>query len=312
MNTILLIGRNGQVGWELQHALAPLGRVIAPDRAQMDLTQPDAIRRVIRDVSPGIIVNAAGYTAVDKAEAEPELAMQVNAVAPGIIAEETKRMNALLVHYSTDYVFDGMQSTPYVEADEPNPVNAYGKSKLEGERAITAAGCVHLILRTSWIYSARGTNFVLTMLRLAREKKTLSVVDDQIGSPTWAHALAASTAELVAKGNLWRSNPGIYHLSASGYASRLEFAREILAAARMTFGIETSWAELQSTTTANYPLPAKRPLNAATSKDRISKVFGINMQQWQWQLEQFLETLEIPASSAARPVSNHLLPRKLD
>lgn len=287
MKTILLIGKNGQVGWELERALPAVGSVVALDRGQMDLTQPDAIRKAIRDLSPDIIVNAAGYTAVDKAEVETELAMQINATAPGIMAEEAKRINALLVHYSTDYVFDGTHATPYMEEDEPNPVNAYGKSKLAGERAITAVGCAHLILRTSWIYSGRGTNFVLTILRLARAKKELAIVDDQVGSPTWARALASSTAELVKKANPRRNDSGVYHLCASGYASRLEFAREILMATKNGAGVASGWAELRPTTTADYPLPAQRPLNAATSKETIKKVFGIEMPRWETQLQQF-------------------------
>ncbi|MEQ1776250.1 MAG: dTDP-4-dehydrorhamnose reductase [Burkholderiales bacterium] len=291
MKTILLIGKNGQVGWELQHTLRPLGHVIALDRAQMDLTQPDTIRKTIREASPEIIVNAAGYTTVDKAEQEPGLAAQVNTIAPGIIAEEAKRINALLIHYSTDYVFDGTTAKPYVEADVPNPINIYGKTKLAGEQAIVAAGCAHLILRTSWIYSTRGTNFVLTMLRLAREKKVLAIVDDQIGSPTWAHALAVSTAELAGKTDQCRNYLGIYHLSAGGYASRLDFAKEILATAKIASGIETGWAELQPTTTANYPLPAKRPLNAATNKEKVKNVFGIELPCWEQQLHQFVGDL---------------------
>ena len=290
MKTILLIGKNGQVGWELQRTLLPLGNVIALDRAQMDLTQPDAIRRGIRDAAPDVIVNAAGYTTVDKAESEPELAMQVNAVAPGIIAEETKRASALLIHYSTDYVFDGTKSTPYVEEDEPNPVNAYGRSKLEGERAIAAAGCAHLILRTSWIYSGRGSNFVLTMLRLAREQKELTIVDDQIGSPTWARALANFTVELAQSTSL-ENRSGVYHLSAIGYASRLDFSNAILRYAKETSTIKLGWAELQPITTANFPLPAERPLNAATSKEKIKNLFGIEMPPWEMQLQQFISEL---------------------
>jgi len=270
---------------------APLGRVIALDRTQMDLTQPDAIRKTIRQYSPDIIVNAAGYTAVDKAETESDLAMQVNAVAPGIIAEESKRLNALLVHFSTDYVFDGTRSTPYTEEDKPNPVNAYGKSKLAGEKAISATGGTHLILRVSWIYSARGANFVLAMLRLAREKKELAVVDDQIGSPTWARALALSTAEIASKADHLGNDSGIYHLSACDYASRLDFAKEILAIAKENSKGKGEWAELRPTTTANYPLPARRPLNAATNKDKLKRAFGVEMPSWKTQLRQFIVDL---------------------
>jgi dTDP-4-dehydrorhamnose reductase len=288
---ILLIGKTGQVGWELQHSLPPLGPVIALDRTQMDLTRPDSIRRTIRDAAPDIIVNAAGYTAVDKAESEPDLAMQVNAVAPGVMAEEAKRMNALLVHYSTDYVFDGKRSTPYTETDEPNPLNTYGKSKLDGERAIAASGCAHLILRASWIYSSRGTNFVLTMLRLAREREELAVVDDQIGSPTWARALAQTTSELLGKVRRTKEETGIYHLSAAGYTSRYDFAKRIIEIARQLSGEKEGWATVRPITNAEYPLPAKRPLNAATSKEKLKRVFGIEMPVWTEQLDSYLHEL---------------------
>ena len=288
MKRILLIGKTGQVGWELQHSLAPLGRVIALDRTQMDLTCPDSVRRAIRDVAPDIIVNAAGYTSVDKAESEPELAMQVNAIAPGVIAEEARRLNALLVHYSTDYVFDGRTSEPYTEVDEPNPLNTYGKSKLEGERAIAASGCTHLILRISWIYSDRGTNFVRTMLRLAREREELAVVDDQIGSPTWARTLAQSSAELLGKVRRTKEETGIYHLSAAGYTSRYDFAKKIIETARQLSGEKEGWATVRPITNAEYPLPAKRPLNAATSKEKIKRTFGIEMPVWTEQLNSYL------------------------
>lgn len=292
MLRILLTGKTGQVGWELQHTLAPLGDVLALDRTQMDLTNSDSIRRAIREASPDIIVNAAGYTAVDKAESEPDLAMQVNAVAPGIMAEETKRLNALLVHYSTDYVFDGIHAMPYTEEDEPNPLNTYGKSKLEGERAIAASGCAHLILRTSWIYSNRGSNFVLTILRLARERKELAVVNDQIGSPTWARALAQTTAELLRKAGHIKEKTGIYHLSASGYTSRYGFAKEIIEIARKHSSKSTEWAIVRPTTNAEYPpLPARRPLNAATSKEKIKRVFSIEMPDWMEQLNSYLNEL---------------------
>jgi dTDP-4-dehydrorhamnose reductase len=291
VKAILLIGKNGQVGWELQHSLRPLGHVIALDRTQMDLTQPDTIRNTIRLYSPDIIVNAAGYTAVDKAEQEPDLAMQVNAVAPGILAEESKRLNALLVHYSTDYVFDGTHSTPYTEEDEPNPVNVYGKSKLEGERAITATGCLHLILRTSWIYSARGTNFVLTILKLAREKAELLVVDDQIGSPTAARELAKTTSEILGKLKDSQARRGVFHLSASGYASRFEFAKKIIETARKISGTQSGWADVRATKTQHYPLPAARPLNASTSKEKITRAFGSKMLTWDQQLDENLKEI---------------------
>ncbi len=292
MTTILLTGKTGQLGWELQRTLAPLGHVVALDRLQMDLSSPDSIRKAIRDISPDIIVNAAGCTAVDKAESEAGLAMQVNAIAPGVMAEEAKRLNALLVHYSTDYVFDGRKPEPYAEEDEPNPVNTYGMSKLQSERAIAASGCAHLILRASWIYSGRGTNFVLTMLRLARERKELAIVNDQIGSPTWARALAQATAELLGKTRRAKEETGIYHLSATGYTSRYDFAKKIIELARQLSGEQTGWATLRPITSAEYPLPAARPLNAATSKEKIKRVFGIEMPTWQEQLKDCLSDPE--------------------
>ena len=291
MTTILLTGKTGQVGWELQRTLQPLGRVIALDRTQMDLTQPDAIRKQIREVSPDIIVNAAGYTVVDGAEKEPELAMQINAIAPGVMAEEARRLNALLVHYSTDYVFDGTSSAPYVEEDEPNPVNTYGKTKLAGESAIAAVGGKHLILRASWIYSARGANFVLVILKLAKARAMLSVVDDQIGSPTAARELAKATAELLGKYKGAEEHNGIFHLSASGYASRFEFANEIIAIAKQLSGTGSGWATVRATTTQNYPLPAARPLNASTSKEKIKRVFGVEMAGWNAQIHGSLKEL---------------------
>lgn len=289
--TILLTGKTGQVGWELQRALAPLGRVIALDRKQMDLTDADSIRKSIRDAAPGIIVNAAGYTTVDKAESEPDLAMQINAAAPGVMAEEAKRVGALLVHYSTDYVFDGTRSTPYVEEDAPNPVNIYGKSKLEGERAIAAAGCAHLILRASWIYSARRANFVLAIIRLARERQEISVVDDQIGSPAWARALAESTTELLQNIRLAKEQSGIYHLSAQDYTTRFNFARRILEIAREISRHYVGAPILRPIASSEYPLPAARPLNVRTSKDKIKRVFGVEMPGCEGELRAFLNDM---------------------
>lgn len=296
MSTILLAGKTGQVGWELQRALAPLGRVVVVDRSRMNLTDPDSIRNAIRETRPAIIVNAAGYTTVDKAEAEPALAMQVNAAAPGVMAEEARRLDALLVHYSTDYVYDGQKGSPYVEGDVPNPLNAYGRSKLAGEQAVIATGCAHLILRTSWIYSDRGTNFVLTMLKLARERTELSVVDDQVGSPSWARLLAETTASVLQRPDYVRSNGGIYHLSASGYPSRFDFAVRIIEIARQLSGPGGNWATLRRTTTDNYPLPAVRPLHVATSKEKFRRVFGVEMPDWAEQLQACLgEMLRRPA-----------------
>ena len=196
---ILLTGKNGQVGWELERSLQPLGQVIAFDRSGLDLASPDSIRAVIREVKPELIVNPAAYTAVDKAESEPDLAMAVNGVAPGIIAEEAKRLGAALIHYSTDYVFDGTKAEPYTEDDVPKPINVYGKTKLAGEQAVQAIGVPHLIFRTSWVYGMRGKNFLLTILRMAKEKDELRIVDDQFGAPTWSRMIAETTAQVLAQ-----------------------------------------------------------------------------------------------------------------
>ena len=290
MTRILLAGKSGQLGWELQKSLAPLGQIIAPGRECLDLARPDTLRHAIRKYMPDVIVNAAGYTTVDRAEAEPGLVHRINAVAPGIIAEEAQKIGALLVHYSTDYVYDGTKVSPYTEEDAPNPVNVYGQSKLDGERAILATGCAYLILRASWIYSSRRTNFVLTMLRLAQQKEELFVVEDQVGSPAWATSLAASSAEILSRMPDRHGASGIYHLSAFGYTTRLEFAREIIALARKTAGPGYRWAQILPIANANFPLPARRPLFAATSKFKIKQVFGVEMPTWQEQLSAFMKT----------------------
>lgn len=291
MKTILLTGKTGQVGHELLTALAPLGRVIAVGRDRLDLTQPDSIVRCVRETAPDIIANAAGYTSVDDAESEAELAMQVNATAPGIMAEEAKRSGALLVHYSTDYVYDGSKTGLYHEDDTPNPVNVYGRSKLEGEYNIKAGDCRHLILRTSWLYADRGVNFLLTMLRLARQRAELEVVADQSGSPTWARELAQATARILQSPRLAPDTLGTYHLSADGHVSRFAFAQTIVEMARQASGTDTGWANISPTTTANYPRPAARPLNAATSKEKIGYRLGITMPHWTEQLRGCLSSM---------------------
>jgi dTDP-4-dehydrorhamnose reductase len=288
VTVVLVTGKTGQVGRELVRLLTPLARVIATGREQMNLAEPDSIRKAMREFSPDIVVNAAAYTAVDKAESEPELAMRVNGVAPGVLAEEAKRMNALLVHYSTDYIFDGLRGKPYVEDDAPNPVNAYGKTKLEGERAIAAVGGAFLVLRTSWIYSDQPPNFVLTMLKLARQKSELAVVNDQIGSPTWARTLATATADVLRQGTRARDEPGVYHLSARDYTTRFLFAKRILELAQEIAPGSTGMTVIRPVSTTEYPLPAQRPLNAATSKEKIRRIFGIEMSPWGTQLKAHL------------------------
>lgn len=285
MTTILLTGRTGQVGWELARELAPLGQVIALDRSQMDLANPDSIRAAIRQAKPDVIVNAAAFTSVDDVEQQPELALRVNGVAPGIIAEEARRLGALLVHYSTAYVFDGTARRPYLEDDPPNPINVYGRTKLAGERAIAACGGAHLILRTSWIYSRRGTNFLLAILKLAREKKELAVVDDQIGSPTWARTIAEATARLLEKRRRTNGAAGTFHLSAAGAVSRYGFAEEIIAIGRRLPGGSGPWAKALPVTSADYPLPAARPKYCALDNARIKQAFGIEMPDWKSQIQ---------------------------
>jgi dTDP-4-dehydrorhamnose reductase len=297
MTVILLVGGTGQVGSELRTALAPHGRVIAPGRKRMDLADPDSIRAATRDSKPDVIVNAGGHTVVDRAEDEPDVAMRVNGTAPGILAEEARRAGALLVHYSTDYVFDGELDRPYVEEDEPNPVNAYGASKLAGERAIAAVGGAYLILRTSWAYGHVGTNFVRTILRLAREKPELTVVDDQVGSPSWTRALARSTADLVQRRELVAANSGIFHLSAAGHVSRFEFARFVIATMREISGTADGWAAVRPVTSAEYPLPARRPRRPVTSKEKIRRVFGVEMPAWKEQARAYLREF-----AAANPI----------
>lgn len=291
MTTILLIGKTGQVGFELERALAPLGQLVAPDRAGLDLTSADSIRRAVKSAQPDIIVNAGGFTIVDAAESDPDLAMQLNGVAPGILAECAAETDALLIHYSTTFVFDGTKNTPYTEEDAPNPVNAYGRSKLAGERAVMAAGGKSLILRASWVYSDRRTNFVLAMLKLARAKPELKVVDDQIGAPTWARDYADATAALLADPARLREAPGIYHLSAQSYCSRLQWAQRVIEGAKKYSGLATGWAELLPTTTALYPHPAPRPLYTATSNQNVEQAFGLTLPAWDERVDAFMPTL---------------------
>jgi dTDP-4-dehydrorhamnose reductase len=271
---ILLTGRNGQVGWELERTLGPLGEVIAFDHAGLDLARPDAIVSCVREVKPDVIVNAAAYTAVDKAESEPDLAMAINGIAPGILAEEAKRIGALLVHYSTDYVFDGEKDGPYVETDAPNPLSVYGASKLAGERAIAASGADHLIFRTSWVYANRGKNFLLTILRLAKEKPELRVVADQFGAPTWARDIATATALVLARrpagAEIWS---GIYHLTAAGRTTWHGFAQKIVELA----GLSTPVAAIP---VSEYPTPARRPRNSVLDHSKAESSFGLKLPSW--------------------------------
>ncbi len=288
MKRILLTGKTGQVGHELLRSLAPLGKLIAPDRDQMDLTDADSIRRVILETMPDVIINAAGFTIVDQAETQPELAMQINGTAPGIIAETAKTIGALLIHYSTTFVFDGHKGEPYTENDVPHPINGYGRSKLAGEQAVADCAGDYVTLRANWVYSARRSNFALTILKLAREKKELAIVDDQVGSPTWARAYAETTAELVRQAGRVREHSGIYHLSAGGHCTRLQWAQKLIETAQALSGQHTGWARLRPTITAEYPLAAARPLYTVTSNDKIRTLLGIQMPPWDEQLRAFL------------------------
>jgi dTDP-4-dehydrorhamnose reductase len=279
---ILLTGKNGQVGWELQRTLAPLGEVVAVDRQPLDLGNPDSIRSVIREVKPDLIVNPAAYTAVDKAESETELAMAVNGIAPGIMAEEAKKLGAALIHYSTDYVFDGSKSSPYTEEDTPNPLNVYGKTKLAGEQAIQAVGVPHLILRTSWVYGMRGRNFLLTILRLAKERDELKIVDDQIGAPTWSRMIAEATAQILAQSVLPLPHhplpiaevSGVYNLTAAGRTSWRGFTQAIVENAQ-------AGTRVIPILTADYPLPAPRPLFSRLAGEKLTRNFGMKLPPWE-------------------------------
>ena len=294
---ILLTGKNGQVGWELQRTLAPLGEVVAVDRQALDLANPDAIRALIREVKPALIVNPAAYTAVDKAESEPELAMAVNGIAPGIMAEEAKRLGAAMIHYSTDYVFDGTQTSPYTEKDRPNPGNVYGKTKLAGEQAIQAVGVPHLILRTSWVYGSRGRNFLLTILRLAQERDELKIVDDQIGAPTSSRLIAEVTGQILAQCfSPLTPHPspltpfsGLYHMTAAGQTSWHGFAAAILASrARATSVVGP---RLTPIPTSAYPLPATRPHYSVMSNAKLQRAFGVTVPAWQSGLNLCMEEM---------------------
>ncbi|MEI7295352.1 dTDP-4-dehydrorhamnose reductase [Paraburkholderia tropica] len=280
--TILVTGINGQVGYELLRSLQGLGRVVGCDRTALDLDNPDAIRRVVREVKPTLIVNPAAYTAVDKAENDVEGSTRLNVQAPAVLAEEAKRLGAALVHYSTDYVFDGTKDSPYVETDAVNPQNVYGRTKLEGEQAIAASGCDHLIFRTSWVYGRRGKNFLLTMLKLGAEREELSVVADQIGAPTWSRTIATTTAHVIAqaakatdRGEWWAQQSGVYHLTADGATSWHGFAEAIF---------ELSSLEkrpvVKPIPASSYPTPAQRPANSRISNDKFAAAFGVRAPDW--------------------------------
>ena len=282
---ILLLGKNGQVGWELQRALAPLGELIALDRHGEnglcgDLTDLSGLRRTIRSLQPDVLVNAAAYTAVDKAESEPELADLINAQAPQAMAEEMRNLNGWLVHYSTDYVFDGSGNQPWVEGDLPAPLNQYGMSKLRGEQAIQASGCQHLILRTSWVYAARGGNFAKTMLRLAAEREQLNVIADQLGAPTGAELIADSTAHALRCAIEKPQVSGVYHLAAAGEVSWHGYAKYVIEQARAA-GAQLAVQQINAIATSDYPTPACRPLNSRLDCRKLRDTFSLHLPDWQ-------------------------------
>jgi len=286
---ILLIGKNGQVGWELHRTLAPLAEVVAVDYPEINLNDTPALRQFVAGTRPSMVVNAAAYTAVDKAETETELCRQINAVAPGVLAGEAKKLGALMVHYSTDYIFDGAKASPYVETDAPNPLGAYGRSKLEGDRAVKASGANHLIFRLCWVYGARGQNFMLTVQRLAREREKLRVVDDQFGCPTWSRMIAETTTlalkQVLAGADASEFN-GEYHLAASGQTNWHGFASRIIELMPET---ERKCRAVEQITTPEYPTPAKRPANSVLDCGKLQKTFGLRLPDWEASLRQVLD-----------------------
>lgn len=286
---ILLLGKNGQVGWELQRSLAPLGELIAMDSAAADFTDPDGLAKIVRNVAPDVIVNAAAHTAVDKAESEAGLARTINALAPGVLAEEAKRSNAWLIHYSTDYVFDGSGDQPWAETDPVGPLSVYGATKLEGEQLIQRSGCKHLIFRTSWVYGARGGNFARTMLRLAQERDSLRVIDDQIGAPTGADLLADVTAHAIRAARQNEGVSGLYHLVAAGETSWHGYASFVLDFARREgISLKVSPDAVEAVPTSAFPTPAKRPQNSRLNTEKLQNTFDLHLPHWQSGVERML------------------------
>ncbi len=281
---VLVTGATGQIGWELARTLMPLGEVVTPEHGQCDLSRPESLGALVDAVRPDVIVNAAAYTAVDKAEQEPDLAMTINAAAPAALAAAAHRRGALLVHYSTDYVFDGTKSGPYLEEDPPCPASVYGRSKLAGEEAVRASGADHLILRTSWVYAARGKNFLKTILRLASEREELRVVVDQFGAPNWARLVAEVTAQVLQQDLARRKNgrfeSGTFHLTAAGETSWHGFASAIIEAARAR-GATLKCLAIVPITTSEYPLPATRPANSRLSGTSLATRYGLEMPSWE-------------------------------
>ena len=289
---ILLTGKTGQIGEELNNIIGDLGNLITVDKEQLDLSKPNSIEPVILDIKPDIIINPAAYTAVDKAEEEPDLAMTVNALAPGLLAKAARKVGAGLIHYSTDYVFDGCSEIPYKEEDSPNPLNVYGKTKLAGEKAIAEVGVPFLIIRTSWVYSLHGKNFLRTIKKLAEEKDIIQVVDDQIGAPTWARSVALKTHQILKQclNKKWLETKdsnlsGIFHVTSQGKTSWYGFAREVLNMSNTSQNIK-----LIAIPTSDYPAPAVRPPNSLLNNEKIHKVFGIDMPHWEDALKDCMDS----------------------
>jgi dTDP-4-dehydrorhamnose reductase len=281
---ILITGKDGQLGWELQHSLAGLGEIVSTGRQELDLSHPTGIRQLMHNIRPDLVLNTAAYNAVDRAEFEPDIAFKVNAVAPGLLAEECRDLGALLIHFSTDYVFDGKKTTPYSEEDEATPLSVYGRSKLAGERAVRAAKGRALIFRTAWLYSDRRDNFVGTMRRLARQKSELSVVDDQTGAPTWVRSLSEAAAKicgiaLSARGRALSEESPIYHATCSGETTRYDFVRAILDDLARKEPKEPM-ARLIPIPSADYPTPARRPKYSVLSNAKLERDFGVRLPEW--------------------------------
>ena len=290
---ILLLGKNGQLGWELQRSLTPLGEVVALDRHSTDfcgdLGDLEGLARTVQILRPGLIVNAAAHTAVDKAESEPEVALTLNALAPGVLAQEAQRIGAMLVHYSTDYVFDGSGNRPWLETDAPAPLSVYGRTKLEGEQLIARHCQRHLIFRTSWVYAARGGNFAKTMLRLAQERERLSVIDDQWGAPTGAELLADVTAHAVRQMLQRPQDAGLYHLAAQGEITWNGYAKHVFAqAVRTQPAIKIVAKEVAAVATSAFPTPARRPHNSRLNTGKLQATFGLSLPPWQQGVDRML------------------------
>lgn len=301
MTCIVVTGGTGQVGWELARSLLPLGEVLTPSRAELDLCDAGAVRQYLRALAPSIIVNAAAYTAVDRAESEVDLAMAINGTAPAVMAEVAKHCNALLVHYSTDYVFDGAKTGAYSEDDGTNPQNAYGASKLAGEQAVRRSDADHMIFRTSWVYGARGSNFLRTILRLAREREQLRIVADQFGAPTWSRLIAEATAlalkQAMAERREQTFESGLYHLTARGETSWYGFAKRIVEFAAATPGIGPLRVnQVEAISSAEYPLPARRPANSCLSSGTFMRRFDIELPTWECCTKLVLDELANAAS----------------